>query len=85
MQACESLHGGRAACAEGPRSFTAVVENEERAVFVLQIVKASVPGAALTEARLRDERLFSHRVDEAVPAKRPLRGKAELKAAFCRV
>ena len=52
---------------------------------MLQIVKASVPGAALAEAGLRDERFFAHRVDEAVPAKRPLGGKAELKAALCRV
>ena len=52
---------------------------------MLQIVKASVPGAALTEARLRDERLFPHGMDKSVPAQRPLRGKAELKAALRRV
>lgn len=81
----QPLHGRCAAHTKSYCAVASVVEDEEGTVLVLQIVKAPAPRAAFAVAGLRDERLFSHRVDEPVARERPLRRKAELKAAFRRV
>ena len=49
---------------------------------MLQIVQASAPCAALAAACLRNERFFAHRVNQPVSGQRPLRRKAQLKAAL---
>lgn len=80
--AFKRLYRRCAAHTKRPCALASVVENEQGAVLVLQIVQAPAPCAALAEAGLRDERFFSHRVDEPVARERTVRRKAELKAVL---
>ena len=66
-------------------ALAAVGMDKNGAPAVAQIFQRAVPGTAGAEARLRDERFFAHRVNEAVAAQGAYRGKGQRPAAFRKI